>query len=84
VELAEQTLEPLRKDEEFVLYRGQHRSQKDAGPPSFSFAGACLSTPCARDLGPGTEQGCRAQVPFARCTGIKLGAELPRLRPVRS
>jgi hypothetical protein len=35
VELAENSLEPLRKDEEFVLYRGQHRSQKDAGPPSF-------------------------------------------------
>ncbi len=35
MELAEHALEPLRKDEEFILYRGHHRSQKDAGPPSF-------------------------------------------------
>jgi len=31
VELSEYVLEPLRKDEEFILYRGQHRNQVDAG-----------------------------------------------------
>jgi hypothetical protein len=27
VELSKYVLEPLRKDEEFILYRGQHRNQ---------------------------------------------------------
>ncbi|HJY90378.1 MAG TPA: serine/threonine-protein kinase PknK, partial [Candidatus Acidoferrum sp.] len=30
MELSEYVLEPLRKDEEFILYRGQHRNQVDA------------------------------------------------------
>src|SRR5437773_1442601 len=30
VELSEYVLEPLRKDEEFILYRGQHRNHVDA------------------------------------------------------
>src|SRR3984893_10194970 len=30
VELSEYVLEPLRKDEEFILYRGPHRNQVDA------------------------------------------------------
>jgi hypothetical protein len=30
VELSEYVLEPLRKDEEFILYWGQHRNQVDA------------------------------------------------------
>jgi serine/threonine protein kinase len=30
LELSEYVLEPLRKDEEFILYRGQHRNQVDA------------------------------------------------------
>jgi hypothetical protein len=34
VELGEYALEPLRKDEEFILYRGQHRSPKDVTPSS--------------------------------------------------
>jgi PAS domain S-box-containing protein len=34
VELGEYALEALRKDEEFILYRGQHTSQKDVGPSS--------------------------------------------------
>ncbi len=34
VELGEYALEALRKDEEFILYRGQHRSPKDVGPSS--------------------------------------------------
>jgi hypothetical protein len=34
VELGEYALEPLRKDEEFILYRGQHRGPKDAAPSS--------------------------------------------------
>ena len=28
--LSEYVLEPLRKEEEFILYRGQHRNQVDA------------------------------------------------------
>src|SRR5580704_5836194 len=30
LELSEYVLEPLRKDEEFILYRGQHRNNVDA------------------------------------------------------
>ena len=30
MELSEYVLEPLRKDEEFILYRGQHRNHVDA------------------------------------------------------
>ena len=32
MELSKYVLEPLRKDEEFILYRGQHRNQVDAPP----------------------------------------------------
>jgi PAS domain S-box-containing protein len=34
VELTEYAFEPLRKDEEFILYRGRSRNPKDAGAPS--------------------------------------------------
>ena len=34
LELSEYHLERLRKDEEFLLYRGQPRRQTDATPPS--------------------------------------------------
>ena len=34
MELGEYALEALRKDEEFILYRGQHRSPRDVGPLS--------------------------------------------------
>jgi len=34
VELTEYAFEPLRKDEEFILYRGRSRSLKVAGAPS--------------------------------------------------
>jgi len=34
LELGEYALEALRKDEEFILYRGQHRSPTDVGPSS--------------------------------------------------
>src|SRR5258707_7696614 len=34
MELSEYMLETLRKDGNFILYRGRHRSQTDASPPS--------------------------------------------------
>ena len=34
MELSEYTLETLRQDGEFILYRGQHRRHTDASPPS--------------------------------------------------
>jgi PAS domain S-box-containing protein len=34
VELGEYAVEPLRKDEEFILYRGHHRGPKDLAPAS--------------------------------------------------
>jgi PAS domain S-box-containing protein len=34
LELGEYALEAIRKDEEFILYRGQHRSPRDVGPSS--------------------------------------------------
>ena len=34
IELSEYTFETLRKDGEFILYRGHHRRQTDASPPS--------------------------------------------------
>ena len=34
IELSEYTFETLRKDGEFILYRGQHRCQSDASPQS--------------------------------------------------
>ena len=34
MDLGEYALDTLRKDEEFILYRGQHRSQKDGEPLS--------------------------------------------------
>src|SRR5882672_946115 len=34
MELSEYTFETLRKDGEFIVYRGHHRRQTDAGPPS--------------------------------------------------
>ena len=34
MELSEYTLETLRKDAEFILYRGQHPRQTEASPPS--------------------------------------------------
>jgi PAS domain S-box-containing protein len=34
VELTEYAFEPLRKDDEFILYRGRSRNPKDAGAPS--------------------------------------------------
>ena len=34
VELGEYALEPLRKGEEFIPYRGPHRGPKDVGPSS--------------------------------------------------
>ena len=34
MELSEYMLETLRQDGEFILYRGQHRRQTDANPPS--------------------------------------------------
>jgi len=50
VELAEHALEPLRKDEEFILYRGQHRSQKDAGPPSILLLAPVSTRPAPETL----------------------------------
>ena len=34
MELSEYMLETLRKDGEFILYRGQHQRQADGNPPS--------------------------------------------------
>ena len=34
IELSEYMLETVRKDGEFILYRGRHRNQTDASPPS--------------------------------------------------
>src|SRR5580658_2851038 len=34
MELSEYTFETLRKDGEFIVYRGRHRGQTDANPPS--------------------------------------------------
>ncbi len=34
LQLSEFTLEPLRKDEEFILYRGKHQGQQPASPSS--------------------------------------------------
>jgi hypothetical protein len=34
MELSEYTFETLRKDGEFIVYRGHHRRQTDASPPS--------------------------------------------------
>ena len=50
MELVEHALEPLRKDEEFILYRGQHRSQKDAGPPSILLLAPVSTRPAPETL----------------------------------
>jgi len=50
VELGEYALEPLRKDEEFILYRGLHRSQKDADPPSILLLAPVSTRPAPETL----------------------------------
>ena len=57
MELSEYVLEPLRKDEEFILYRGQHRNQVDA--PSVLLLAPALNTPRA---GKPQEDGARILV----------------------
>jgi predicted ATPase/signal transduction histidine kinase len=49
VELEEYALEPVRKDEEFILYRGQHRGPKDVAPSSI-----LLLAPVSTHPAPGT------------------------------
>jgi PAS domain S-box-containing protein len=51
LELSEYTLEPLRKDREFILYRGQHRWQTDASPPSILVVTPVLERPAPGSLG---------------------------------
>jgi len=48
LELSEYVLEPLRKDEEFILYRGQHRNQVDA--PSVLLLAPVSTRPAAESL----------------------------------
>src|SRR5882724_5015568 len=43
IELSEYVLEPLRKDGEFILYRGQHRRQTGASTPPSILALAPVS-----------------------------------------
>jgi hypothetical protein len=50
VELAEYAFQPLCKDEEFILYRGRHRSQKGAGPPSILFLAPVSTRPAPETL----------------------------------
>ena len=49
MELGEYALETLRKDEEFILYQGQHRSPRDVGPSSI-----LLLAPISTRPAPGT------------------------------
>ncbi|HEX4165792.1 MAG TPA: hypothetical protein VHZ55_09985 [Bryobacteraceae bacterium] len=48
MELSQYVLEPLRKDEEFILYRGQHRSQAQA--PSVLLLMPVLTRPAPESL----------------------------------
>jgi hypothetical protein len=48
VELSEYVLELLRKDEEFILYRGQHRNQVDA--PSVLLVAPVSTRPAPESL----------------------------------
>src|SRR4029077_7088779 len=50
MELSEYTLETLRKDGEFILYRGQHRWQTDASPPSILVVTPVLEHPALGSL----------------------------------
>jgi len=50
MELSEYTFETLRRDEEFIVYRGHHRRQSDAGPPSILAMTPVLERPALASL----------------------------------
>ena len=50
MELSEYTLETLRKDGEFIVYRGQHRRHTDASPPSILAVTPVLERPALASL----------------------------------
>ena len=50
MELSEYTLETLRKDEEFIVYRGHHQRQTDASPPSILAMTPVLERPALASL----------------------------------
>src|SRR4029453_9301788 len=50
MELSEYMLETLRKDGEFILYRGHHRRQTDASPPSILVMTPVLERPALGSL----------------------------------
>src|SRR5713101_3742489 len=50
MELSEFTVETLRRDGEFILYRGHHRRQTDASPPSILAMTPILERPALASL----------------------------------
>jgi predicted ATPase/signal transduction histidine kinase len=51
MELSEYTFETLRRDGEFIVYRGHHRHQTDASPPSIVAITPVLERPALASLG---------------------------------
>ena len=50
MELSEYMLETLRKDGEFILYRGQHQRPADGSPPSILVMTSVLERPALGSL----------------------------------
>ena len=50
MELSEYTFETLRRDREFIVYRGHHRRQPDASPPSILAMTPTLERPALASL----------------------------------